>query len=498
MLDKVEQPSGLQAFGMYINGASVGASNGKTMESLNPYSGKPWATVPDGTREDVDTAVAAARAAFDSGPWSEMTATQRAALLRKLGDIIKRDAEALARCESRDNGKLYREMLGQWQYIPEWFYYYAGMADKLQGDTIPSDRPNFFIYTRREPVGVVGAITPWNSPGLLLVFKLAPGLAAGCTFVVKPSEHTPVSTLELAKRIEEAGFPKGVFNVVTGQGAIGAALVEHPDVDKIAFTGATSTGKAIAASAARNLTRVSLELGGKSPNIVFADADLDVAANGAIAGIFGATGQTCMAGSRLLVQESVHDELVERLVARTQSIRLGDPMDVETEMGPVANEPQLRKVLEYIDIAKKDGARLACGGQLDPKLGGMFVQPTIFTDVHNQMRIAREEVFGPILAVIKFRDEEHAVEIANDTRFGLAAAVWTQNIHRGHRVAHRLRAGTVWINAYRVVSFAAPFGGFKESGLGRENGMDSIRDFTETKSVYVELSGEPRDPFRLG
>ena len=336
MLDKIEQPSGLQAFGMYIDGASVAASNGKTMESLNPYSGKPWATVPDGTKEDVNAAVAAARAAFDHGPWSKMTATQRAALLRKLGDIIKRDAEELARCESRDNGKLYREMLGQWQYIPEWFYYYAGMADKLQGDTVPSDRPNFFIYTRREPIGVVGAITPWNSPGLLLVFKLAPGLAAGCTFVVKPSEHTPVSTLELAKRVEEAGFPKGVFNVVTGQGAIGAALVEHPGVDKIAFTGATSTGKAIAASAARNLTRVSLELGGKSPNIVFADADLEVAANGAIAGIFGASGQTCMAGSRLLVQESAHDELVERLVARTKSIRLGDPMDVETEMGPVA------------------------------------------------------------------------------------------------------------------------------------------------------------------
>lgn len=498
MGDQATIAPALQSFGMYIDGKWVSASDSRTMESLNPYSGKAWATVPDGGRDDINKAVAAARTAFDTGPWSAMTATQRAALLRRLGDIIKRDAEELARCESRDNGKLYREMLGQWQYIPEWFYYYAGMADKLQGDTIPSDRPNFFIYTRREPVGVVGAITPWNSPGLLLVFKLAPGLAAGCTFVVKPSEHTPVSTLELAKRIEEAGFPKGVFNVVTGQGAIGAALVEHPDIDKVAFTGATSTGKVIAASAARNLTRVSLELGGKSPNIVFADANLDVAANGAIAGIFGATGQTCMAGSRLLVQESVHDELVERLVTRTRSIRLGDPMDPETEMGPVANEPQLRKVLEYIDVAKADGARLACGGQQDPVLGGMFVQPTIFCDVHNQMRIAREEVFGPILSIIKFRDEEHAVKIANDTRFGLAAAVWTQNIHRGHRVAHRLRAGTVWINAYRVVSFATPFGGFKESGLGRENGMDSIRDFTETKSVYVELSGEPRDPFRLG
>lgn len=498
MLERVDRQSELTAYNMYIDGAAVEALDGKVMKSLDPYSGRAWASVPDGSRADVDRAVAAARAAFDRGPWAEMTATQRAALLRRLGDIIKRDAADLARIESTDNGKLFREMLGQWQYIPEWFYYYAGMADKLQGDTIPSDRPNFFIYTRREPVGVVGAITPWNSPGLLLVFKLAPGLAAGCTFVVKPSEHTPVSTLELAKRIEEAGFPKGVFNVATGQGAVGAALVEHPGVDKIAFTGATSTGKAIAATAARNLTRVSLELGGKSPNIVFSDADLDVAANGAIAGIFGATGQTCMAGSRLLVQEDIHDALLARLVARTKTIKLGDPMDTATEMGPVANEPQFQKVLEYIEIAKAEGAKLAYGGGQDPTLGGMFVQPTIFHDVHNRMRIAQEEVFGPILSVIKFRDEQHAIELANDTRFGLAAAVWTQNVHRAHRVAHRLRAGTVWINAYRVVSFATPFGGFGESGLGRENGMDSIRDFTETKSVYVELSGEPRDPFRLG
>ncbi|MBM0206244.1 aldehyde dehydrogenase [Micromonospora sp. STR1s_5] len=454
--------------------------------------------MPDGSEADVDRAVRAARLAFDKGPWGKLTATQRGALLRKLGDIIARDAEELATIESRDNGKLYREMLGQWKYIPEWFYYYGGLADKVQGDTIPSDRPNFFIYTRREPIGVVGAITPWNSPMLLLTFKLAPGLAAGCTFVVKPSEHTPVSTLELAKRMQEAGFPPGVFNVVTGMGRIGAALVNHPGIDKIAFTGATSTGKVIAAAAAKNLTRVSLELGGKSPNVVFEDADIEVAANGAIAGIFGATGQTCMAGSRLLVQESIHDRLLEKIVARTKEIRLGDPMHAETEMGPVSNEPQLRKVLEYIEIARSDGATCAYGGSVDPTLGGYFVQPTIFSGVTNDMRIAQEEVFGPILSVIKFKTEEEAIAIANDTRFGLAAAVWTQNVHRAHRVAHQLRAGTVWINAYRVVSFATPFGGFKESGLGRENGVDSIREFTETKSVYVELTGEARDPFKLG
>jgi aldehyde dehydrogenase (NAD+) len=274
--------------------------------------------------------------------------------------------------------------------------------------------------------------------------------------------------------------------------------VSHPGIDKIAFTGSTETGKAIAASAARNMTRVSLELGGKSPNIVFNDADLDVAANGAIAGIFGATGQTCMAGSRLLVQEDVHDALLEKIVQRTSKIRLGDPMSPDTEMGPVSNLPQLNKVLSYLDVALKDGAKVAYGGVVDPELGGLFVQPTVLSGVTNEMRIAQEEVFGPVLCVIKFRDEDEAIAIANDTRFGLAAAVWTQNVHRAHRVAHRLRAGTVWINAYRVVSYAVPFGGYKESGIGRENGMDGIREYTETKAVYVELSGLPRDPFTLG
>ncbi|MAL80778.1 MAG: carnitine dehydratase [Sneathiella sp.] len=498
MSDTAMAAEGLKEYGMYINGKMVPSLSGRTMESDDPFKGRAWAVVPDGNTADVDAAVAAARAAFDTGPWGKMTAMERGRLLRKLGDIIARDAEEIAQCECRDNGKLYREMLGQWQYLPEWFYYFAGMGDKLQGSTIPSDRPNFFIYTRHEPIGVIGAVTPWNSPGLLLIFKLAAGLAAGCTFVVKPSEFTSVSTLELAKRIEEAGFPAGVFNVVTGQGAIGAHLVEHPGIDKVAFTGATETGKRIAAAAAKNLTRVSLELGGKSPNVIFDDADLEVAVNGAIAGIFGATGQTCMAGSRLLVQKNVHDQVVDLLIRKTRTIKLGDPMAEATELGPVATEPQFTKVMEYIDIAKAEGATCSYGGQRDPKLGGNFVQPTIFTGVHNSMRIAQEEVFGPILAVISFEDEEEAISIANDTRFGLAAAVWTQNVHRAHRVAHRLNAGTVWINAYRVVSYAAPFGGFKESGLGRENGVDSIKEFTETKSVFVELSGVARDPFRLG
>jgi acyl-CoA reductase-like NAD-dependent aldehyde dehydrogenase len=493
-----EAATEVATYQLHIDGEERSAAAGRTMDATNPYDGSIWAVVPRGDASDIDVAVQAARRAFDGGPWSLLTATQRGALLRRLGDIIARDAEQLAAIESRDNGKLYREMVGQWKSLPEWFYYFGGLADKVQGHTMPSDRPNFFIYTRREPIGVIGAITPWNSPALLLIFKLAPGLAAGCTFVVKPSEHASVSTLELAKRVQEAGFPKGVFNVVTGLGDIGAALVDHPGVDKIAFTGATSTGKLIAAAAAKNLTRVSLELGGKSPNVVFEDADLDVAANGAIAGIFGATGQTCMAGSRLLVHESVHDALLERIVARTKTIRLGDPLLPDTEMGPVSNAPQYAKVLEYLEIAKRDGAKCAHGGGADQKLGGLFVQPTVFYDVTNDMRIAREEVFGPILSVIRFRNEEEAIAIANDTRFGLAAAVWTQNVHRAHRVAHRLRAGTVWVNAYRVVSVLTPFGGFGESGLGRENGAESILEYTEAKSVYVELTGEGRDPFQLG
>jgi (Z)-2-((N-methylformamido)methylene)-5-hydroxybutyrolactone dehydrogenase len=486
----------IQRYAMYIGGHNVVAE--RQMEVVNPYSGAVWATVPEGGAEHVDAAVTAARKAFEDGPWCQMTGTERGHLLRRLGDIIKRDAELLARLETDSNGKLYKEMVGQWNYLPEFFYFYGGMADKIAGHFLNSDKKNFHVFTKPEPVGVVGAITAWNSPGLLLVMKLAAGLAAGCTFVAKPSEFTPISTIELGKRFKEAGFPDGVFNVVTGAGAVGAALVNHPGVDKIAFTGAAETGKRIAASAAANMTRVSLELGGKSPNIIFEDADLNVAINGAVAGIFGASGQTCMAGSRLLLQESIHDAFVEKLAVEAKKIRLGNPMDPDTQMGPIANAPQYRKVLDYIEVAKKEGAVLCAGGVPARQAGELFIEPTIFSGVNNNMRIAREEVFGPVLTIIPFKDEDDAIRIANDTRFGLAAAVWTQNVHRAHRVAGRLRAGTVWINAYRVVSYVAPFGGFGESGLGRENGLDAIKEFTENKSIFVELSGKPRDPFQVG
>ena len=487
-----------EQYKMYVDGEWVEAVSGGSFPSENPYTGEAWAQVPDASEADVDRAVFAARKAFKEGPWGKMTGTERARLMRNLADILARDAEELARCETLDNGKLLREMLAQMRYMPEWFYYFAGMADKIQGEVIPADRSNFFVYTRHEPVGVVAAIVPWNSPLLLMAWKLAPALAAGCTFVLKPSDYTPVSALEFAKRVEEAGFPPGVFNVVTGGPDAGRALVTHPRVGQVAFTGSTQVGTEIAKAASENITPVLLELGGKSANVVFDDADLGAAANGVIAGIFAATGQSCMAGSRLLVHEDVHDELVERVTERTKTIKLGDPMETETEMGPMATGPQLEKVLNYLDSAVDEGAEVAYGGGRDDDHGGLFVKPTVLTGVRNDMKVAREEIFGPVLSVIPFRNEDEAVEIANDAAFGLAAGVWTENVHRAHRVAHQLEAGTVWINAYRIVSFNAPFGGYKMSGAGRENGMEAVREFTETKSIWVELSGATRDPFTLG
>ena len=489
----------MQKYQMYIDGKYVDSASGKWFDSYNPYSGEPWAQIAQGTAEDVDRAVRVAHKAYTEGPWPELTATQRGLLLHKLGDLVARDARKLAETEVRDNGKLIAEMQGQLNYIPQWYYYFGGLADKIQGTVPPIDKKGYFNFTRHEPLGVVAAITPWNSPLLLVAYKLAPALAAGNTVVIKPSEFTSASTLEFVKLFEEAGFPPGVVNVVTGFGKdVGSPLVEHPLVKKITFTGSDATGRAINELAAKTFKRVSLELGGKSPNIVFADANLEDAANGAVSGIFAATGQSCIAGSRLLLQESIHDAFLEKLLAIAKTARMGDPMSPDTQIGPVTTRPQYEKVLGYIDIAKKEGAKLLLGGGPATRAEcgkGWFVEPTVFADVNNKMRIAQEEVFGPVLSVIKFKDEDEALAIANDVRFGLGAGVWTSDIGRAFRMSQRIQAGTVWVNTYRAVSFMAPFGGFKDSGLGRENGIDAIRDYLQVKSVWINTGAATGNPF---
>jgi aldehyde dehydrogenase (NAD+) len=489
----------LQKYQMYIDSRWVDASSDDCFESDNPYLGKPWALVPRGAADDVDRAVRAAHKAFTSGPWPRLTASGRGALLRRLGDLVAESSKHLAELEVRDNGKLFAEMSGQTAYMAEWYRYYGGLADKIEGAVIPIDKPDTFNYTRYEPLGVVAAIVPWNSPLFLTAWKLAPALAAGNTVVIKPSEYTSTSVLEFMKLVEQAGFPPGVVNVVTGFGPdVGMPLVEHPLVAKVAFTGSDVTGQRIYEAAARHMKPVTMELGGKSPNIVFEDADLDNAVKGAISGIFAATGQTCVAGSRLLVQESIHDRFLEKLLTFARTAKMGNPMSADTQIGPVTNQPQLAKVMKYIDVAKEEKAKLVLGGARGarPECGsGWFVEPTIFDGVTNDMRIAQEEVFGPVLAVIPFKDEEDAIAIGNDVIYGLAAGVWTQNIRRALMMAERLKAGTVWINTYRSVSYMSPFGGYKRSGLGRENGQETIKAYLQTKSVWISTATEVPNPF---
>ena len=490
----------MESFKVFIGGQWRESSDGGRFDSINPYTNRAWASIPRCTHSDVDQAVEAAYGAMSNSEWAGITATARGALLRKLGDIITENAEQLAEAEVNDNGKLMTEMLGQMRYLPQWFYYYGGLADKIQGAVIPVDKPENFNFTVHEPLGVIAAILPWNSPLLLLAWKMAPALAAGNTLVVKPSEYTSSSTLKLAELVEEAGFPPGVFNVVTGAGnAVGAQLVEHPKVAKVAFTGGDAGGRAVYQAASKHIKPVTLELGGKSPNIVFDDANFDNAVKGVISGIFAATGQTCLAGSRLLVQRSIHDKFVDALVAFAKTARIGDPKDSETQVGPVTTPVQYEKILHYIRVAKEDGAQLALGGSPvhSPACGDSpwFIEPTIFTQVNNKMRIAQEEVFGPVLAVIPFEDEDEAIAIANDVDFGLAAGVWTESIKRALKVSSAIRAGTVWVNTYRAVSYMSPFGGYKQSGVGRENGMDAIYEYLQTKSVWISTADDVPNPF---
>jgi aldehyde dehydrogenase (NAD+) len=473
---------------LLIDGKFRDSLSGKTFATINPATEEIIAQVSEGEAADIDLAVKAARKAFDDGPWRTMDARDRGRLLYKLADLIERDIDDLAELETLDNGKPIAESRnGDLPLVVDCLRYYAGWADKIHGQTIPV-RGNYFCYSRREPVGVVGQIIPWNFPMLMVAWKWGPALAAGCTIVLKPAEQTPLTALRMGELAMEAGFPAGVINIVPGFGeTAGAPLVAHKGVDKIAFTGESTTGKIIMKSAADTLKRVTLELGGKSPNIVFADADLDAAVDGAMLGLFLNQGQCCCAGSRLLVQDSVYDAMVEKLADRSQSRKLGDPFDPTTEQGPQIDEAQFKKILSYIDKGKAQGARCVAGGE---RFGGKgyFIRPTVFADVKDDMAIATDEIFGPVMQVLKFRDIDEVVRRANTTDYGLAAAVWTRDIGKAHAIANQVRAGTIWVNCYDVFDAAAPFGGFKTSGIGRELGEQALDNYTEHKTITVALS----------
>ena len=484
----------------FVAGEPRPSSNGERFETINPTNGEAWATVANASAEDVDAAVRAARATFESPEWRSLSASDRGLLLFRLADAIAENAEHIGSLETRDNGKLYREMLIQLQLVPRWIRYFAGMADKVEGTTIPLDRQSILNYTVPEPLGVVAIITPWNSPVFLTMMAAAPALAAGNTVAIKPSEVTPASMLAVAELANEVGFPPGSFNVLTGLRETGKALVEHPLVDKISLTGGIEAGRAAGRAAAERFAPVTLELGGKSANIVFEDANLEAAEAGILAGIFAAAGQTCVAGSRAFIHESVYDGIVERLIARANEIRIGDPMDPETQMGPIATKQQLNKVADFVERARAEGAQIVAGGEpasVPGHEGGYFWKPTIAAEVNPDSYLAQNEVFGPILALFPFREEQEVIRMANGTRYGLAAGLWTRDVSRAHRVARELEAGTVWVNMYRAMAPQSPFGGYKESGIGRQNGIDAIREYVQTKSVWVELADEVQDPFVL-
>jgi acyl-CoA reductase-like NAD-dependent aldehyde dehydrogenase len=490
--------SGLKRFRMLIGGAWVEAEDGRSFPSINPAAGEAWCEVPEATAGDVDRAVKAAHRAFSEGPWSRMLPSERGRLLRKLGDLLAAKSEELGRTETIDTGKMLKETRWQAKYIAEFYHYFAGAADKLHGETLPIDKPDMLAITLREPLGVVAAIVPWNSQLFLSAVKLGPALAAGNTVVLKASEHASAPMLEFGALFEEAGFPPGVVNIVTGHGEpCGRVLTSHPLVQRISFTGGPGSARHIIHNSAENFAEVSLELGGKSPFVVFEDADLDSAVNGSIAGIFGATGQSCVAGSRLYLHENIADRFLETMVERAKAIRIGDPLLEETQMGPLATQGQLARIEVEVAHAQEQGGTLLTGGRrpAEPRRG-YFYEPTIIACPEQKMRIVDTELFGPVLSVLRFKAEEDALQMANDTRHGLAAGVFTRNGARAMRMSRSLRAGIVWVNTYRVVSPIAPFGGFGESGYGRESGLQGIYDYTRPKTVWINTSDQPlANPF---
>lgn len=484
-------------YAMLIDGAWVPASDKAKFASTNPATGKIWATVPQATADDVDRAVRAADRAM-SGPWGDMTPTQRGKCLARLGDLLAKNSERLGRIETTDTGKMYKETAWQAKYIAEFFHFYAGAADKITGETLPIDKPDMFVFTEREPVGVVAAIIPWNSQMFLTAVKLGPALATGNTVVLKASEHASAPLLEFGKLIAKAGIPDGVVNIVTGHAdPCGKVLTSHPLVAKIAFTGGPNAARQILRNSAKNFAQVSLELGGKSPFIVFDDADLDSAVNGSVAGIFGATGQSCVAGSRLYLHEDIADAFLEKMVAIARNIRIGDPQSDATEMGPLCTQGQLDHIETQVEQAQREGGTVLYGGNR-ADMPGLYYQPTIIDCPRQNMTIVDTELFGPVLAVQRFKTEDEVVALANDTVHGLAAGIFTRDSARSLRMAKKIRAGIVWVNTYRVISPIAEFGGFKSSGYGRESGFQALYDYTRPKTVWMNLSDDPiANPFKM-
>lgn len=486
----------MKHYKMLVGGEWVAASDGAAFESVNPSSGEVWATAPEATATDVDRAVRMAHDAMTSGPWSKMTPTARGKCLSALGTLLAEASEDLGRVETIDTGKLFAETRWQAKYIAEFFHFFGGAADKVTGEVLPIDKPDLFVFTDREPVGVVAAVVPWNSQLFLSAVKIGPALAAGNAIVLKASEQAPAAILEFAELVERAGIPAGVVNVVSGGVACGKALTSHPLVAKIAFTGGPNAARHIIANSAENFAHVSLELGGKSPFVVFDDANLESAVNGSIAGIFGASGQSCVAGSRLYLQEGIADQFLEMITAQAEAIRIGDPLADDTQMGPLCTDAQLATCEREVAHAIEQGATVRTGG-VRPDLPGRYFQPTIVECPRQDLRIVDTELFGPVLSVIRFKTEAEALALANDTKHGLAAGIFTRDHARAHRMAKAVRAGIVWVNTYRVISPVAPFGGEKTSGYGREAGMQALYDYTRPKTVWMNTSDEPlANPFQ--